>query len=121
MLPKVNRLRKTQEFASVYKGGTRQSTFHLTLRALRSHPRDSVETQPTRLGITVSQKVSKRAVVRNRIKRQLRAICRQLLPKLLPGWSVVIVARGSVLECDYPQFLRELEQLLTEAGILNGN
>ena len=74
----------------------------------------------TRIGISVSQKVSKRAVVRNRIKRQLRAACRQLLPQLQPGWDVVIVVRAAALQCDYHQFLQQLEQLLTDAGMLHG-
>lgn len=64
--------------------------------------------------------MSKRAVVRNRIKRQIRAALRVLLPRISPAWQLVVVVRPAAQECDYGQFLRELEQLLTEAEILNG-
>lgn len=75
---------------------------------------------PTRIGISISLKVSKKAVVRNRIKRQIRAILRHLLPQISPGWNLVVVVRPGASECDYAQFLRELKQLLAEAEVLHG-
>lgn len=122
MLPKVNRLRKPQDFAAVYQKGFRRSTPHLILRAKAVRPQASDGPQsPTRIGISVSQKVSKRAVVRNRLKRQVRQACRSLLHRLLPGWDVVIVVRSQALECEPEQFLPELEQLLASIKILNGH
>lgn len=79
------------------------------------------EPQPTQIGISVSQKVSKRAVVRNRIKRQIRSILHQFLPQLAPGWQIVIVVKPSAIQCDYEDFLRELEQLLMSAEVLDGH
>ena len=119
MLPKVSRLRRSQDFARVYQRGRRLSSVSLGFRAYR-RPRTLAATTPTRIGISISQKVSKRAVVRNRIKRQLRAACRQLFPQLRSGWDVVIVVRAAALQCDYPQFLQQLKQLFTDAGILHG-
>lgn len=141
MLAKPNRLRKQQDFAAVHQQGTRRSSTHLTLKLLahgpcpgvvrenRSQPvnpdpslaADSGEISPTRFGISISQKVSKRATVRNRIKRQLRAACRQLLPQLPNGWDLVIVVRPGTAPCDYHQFLQELKQLLMAAELLNGH
>lgn len=130
-LPKAHRLRHRQDFSAVYQAGLRRSTPNLTLRALRLRPsiglnlstvKTPVETvPPTRIGISISQKVSKRAVVRNRIKRRLRAILRQLLPKVLPGWQLVIVVKPSAVECGYEQFLQELKQLLTNAEVIDGH
>jgi ribonuclease P protein component len=76
---------------------------------------------PTRIGISIGLKVSKKAVVRNRIKRQIRAALRQILPQLAPGWLVVITVRSTATECNYVDFLRELEQLLAEAEVLHGH
>jgi ribonuclease P protein component len=81
----------------------------------------TAEVMPTRIGISISQKVSKRAVIRNRIKRQIRAAIRQMLPCIAPGWRLVVVVRPIAVECDYGQILRELEQLLAEAEVLNGH
>lgn len=128
MLPQVNRLKHSEDFSAVYRRGLRRNSPHLSLRALQdSRNRELAETwpvkslPPTRIGISISQKVSKRAVVRNRIKRQIRAAFRQLLPRLPAGWRLVIVVRQTPQECKYDQYLQELEQLLEEAEVLDGN
>lgn len=76
---------------------------------------------PTRIGISISQKVSKKAVVRNRIKRQIRAVILELLPLISPGWKVIVGVRPTALECKYEHFLRELKQLLVKVKIINGH
>ncbi|WP_421658174.1 ribonuclease P protein component [Leptothermofonsia sp. ETS-13] len=135
-LPKANRLRQREDFNRVYQKGDRRRSRHLTLVALKQpvcdHPpfEGASATQkpfglnhlpPTRIGVSISQKVSKRAVVRNRIKRQIQAALYQLLPAFPSGWSLVIVVHPSAVQCDYIQFLRELEQLLMDAEVLNGH
>jgi ribonuclease P protein component len=128
-LPKVNRLRRRQDFSAVYQSGLRRTTPHLTLRALELSSRRSqradgspaIAPPATCIGISISQKVSKRAVVRNRIKRQIRAALYPLLPQMGSGWYCVIVVKPGAVECDYQQFLQELKQLLTDAEVINGD
>jgi ribonuclease P protein component len=88
---------------------------------LRAYLRQQNTELPARVGFSISQKISKRAVVRNRIKRQLRAAVRHLLPRVETGWDLVIVVRPDALQCDYFIFLQQLEQLLAQAKILHGN
>lgn len=133
-LPKAHRLRDRRDFDVVYRHGIRRSTPHLVLRALHtSHPASAgVKTAAlpigesqilpeTLIGISVSQKVSKRAVVRNRIKRRIRAAFQQLLPQIPPGWRLIIGVRPQAVQCEYGQFLQELKQLLADAEVLHGN
>ncbi len=129
-LPQPNRLKRRREFQAVYHKGFRRSGRYLTLRGLPIviSPKDSTQGMPinegkppTQIGISISQKVSKKAVVRNRIKRQIRAIFRQLLSRLSPGWQLVVVVRPGAEACEYGHFLRELEQLLVETEVLNGH
>lgn len=145
-LPKAHRLRHRRDFSAVYQAGLRRSTANLTIRALRPSSgkfagsdqqatsqsqvsraqtaqggeRSGISQLPTRIGISISQKVSKRAVVRNRIKRQLKAILQQLLPQISPGWQIVIVVKSSATQCGYEQFLQELKQLLRSAEVIDG-
>lgn len=127
-LPRQNRLGSSRDFNRVHRRGTRAATRHLAVRALNLHrskiaDTQSVDGKPSALsssfGISISRKVSKRAVVRNRIKRQLKAIIRQNLADILPGWQVVIVVRPAAIECGFDDFLRELEGLLKKLKILN--
>jgi ribonuclease P protein component len=142
-LPKANRLRRSQEFSLVYQRGLRRHSQHLTLRALRQRPviksgatqavgdvsgvpdasylRMHPALRPTRIGISVSTKVSKRAVIRNRIKRRIQAALYQFLPSFAVGWDLVVVVHAAAVGCDYSQFLQELEQLLVDAEVFHGN
>ena len=122
-LPKVNRLKNRHEFQTLFREGNRLKSSHLTLRALRLQTPSGIITGATRIGISISTKVSKRAVIRNRIKRQIRAAFRSLLPQIAPGWSLVVVVQPEAVlsKCDYQQFLQELEQLLAKAEVMNGH
>ncbi|MGB3402359.1 MAG: ribonuclease P protein component [Microcoleaceae cyanobacterium] len=118
MLPAANRLRHYKDFKSVYAKGIHRKTTHLSLRALYS---SEPLIKPSRIGISISQKVSKKAVIRNRIKRQIRSALRQMLPQLLPGWDLVIIVKPVATECNYAEFLQELEQLLVKAEVIHGH
>ena len=121
-LPKPHRLRRRQDFQKVYQYGKRHQQLHLTLRSLQDLPSTAAENLPaTRFGVSVSKTVSKKAVTRNLLKRQVKAALRQLLPQITSGWSVVIGVRPSAQGCEYLQILRELEQLFAAAGIIDGH
>jgi ribonuclease P protein component len=81
---------------------------------------DLKEPVPTCIGISIGLKVSKRAVIRNRIKRQIRSAMQELLPQISEGWQIVIVVKPNATECGYGQFLQELKQLLISAEVFNG-
>jgi ribonuclease P protein component len=122
-LPKLNRLKNRHDFQTLFREGIRLKSSHLTLRALRLPTPPGLIASNTRIGISISTKVSKRAVIRNRIKRQIRAAFRSLLPQITPGWSLVAIVQPQAVtsKCDYQQFLQELEQLLTKAEVINGD
>jgi ribonuclease P protein component len=120
-LPKPHRLRRRQDFQKVYQQGKSHSSANFTLKSLRHLPTSPVENLPaTRFGIAVSQKVSKKAVTRNLLKRRIKAALRLLLPQIATGWSVVIGVRPSAQGCEYVEILRELKQLLTAAEVFDG-
>ncbi|MEO0406646.1 MAG: ribonuclease P protein component [Cyanobacteria bacterium P01_A01_bin.135] len=122
------RLKRRQDFGQLYRRGKRISAKYFTVRVLAvDHLQGSPnkdcpkEDWPSKVGVAVSLKVSKRAVVRNRIRRQVKAAMRQLTPRLTDGWLILITARAPAVECDYWQFLRELEELLTRAKVIHGH
>ena len=100
----------------------------MALRALRHQQelespldKDNLESyRPTRIGISIKKKVSNRAVVRNRIKRQIRAALRQILPYISRGWDIVIVVKPTAQQCNYDEFLQQLEKLLAQAEVFHG-
>ncbi|BAZ67425.1 MAG: ribonuclease P protein component [Pelatocladus maniniholoensis HA4357-MV3] len=137
-LPKANRLKSRKDFQAVFREGTRRHGSYFTLRALRPSSfmkkpsLDTAQTNvkptksvlfPVKIGISISTKVSKRAVIRNRLKRQISAALHKMLPQLSPGWRLVVVVKPTAAEskCVTQQFLQELEQLLAQAEVLNGH
>ncbi|MBD2232070.1 ribonuclease P protein component [Phormidium tenue] len=124
MLPKHHRLRRSRDFSQVYRQGRRAASAHLLLRAwsIPSGAKAAIPNDPApRIGIVVSLKVHKRAVVRNRLKRRVRAALRTLLPRLRPAQWIVISLKPEAAECEYGEFLRELEQLFTKLEVFHGH
>jgi ribonuclease P protein component len=116
-LPKAHRLKKPKDFQSVYKWGQHYKSYHLLMRVLSKKHQPMIPS-PTQFGISISQKISKKAVVRNRLKRQIKAAISSLLPMISPGLEVVITVRNSQRECNYGCFLRELKQLFIKSNIV---
>jgi ribonuclease P protein component len=89
--PRAARLLRPADFAELRGRGQRISVrhFHAEWR-----PTDAAT---ARMGAAVSRRVSKRAVIRNRIKRQLRESFRHVRHQL-PAIDVLVVARSSAAE-----------------------
>jgi ribonuclease P protein component len=127
VLPEHNRLRRSREFSQVYRQGRKAVSAHLVVRVWSPPPEASPTALPApnlpapQMGIVVSLKVHKRAVVRNRLKRQVRAALRTLLPRIRPNLWVVINLRPEATQCEYAEFLRELEQLFTKLEVIHGH
>jgi len=120
-LPKLNRLKHWRDFRYVYQKGIRKHSSHLILRAVFVCPDKFSDSECEALfGISISTKVSKKAVQRNLIKRRIKFALHELLPRIENNWKVVIVVKSQAVECKYVDFLRELEQLLVKSKIING-
>lgn len=77
--------------------------------------RDRADGDPAmRIGFTVTKKIGN-AVVRNRMKRRLRALSRELLPELgTRGADHVLIGREGGIERDYGLLRAELSKALAK-------
>jgi ribonuclease P protein component len=67
-----------------------------------------------RMGFTVTKKVGN-SVIRNRLKRRLRALARELLPQAgVPGADHVLIGRSGGIERDYAAMRSELTKALAK-------
>jgi ribonuclease P protein component len=88
------RLSRSRDFDAVYRQGRSASTRFLTLHWF---PRDDDPDGAPRLGLAVPKSVGS-AVVRNRLKRQLRETWQALARDVPAGRDYVLVARPGVGE-----------------------
>lgn len=69
-----------------------------------------------RFGLTVTKKLGN-AVRRNRIKRRLRAVAREVLPASgAPGADYVFIARGAAYDRNFDVMLDDLKRALLRLG-----
>jgi len=104
---KSSRLLKHADFQSVYKNGKKRFSGNVTLFF-----RDRDDGSGPRVGFTVG-KVLGEAVVRNRIRRRMRAVVRERLPLLTRPLDVVLHPRKSVLTLEFARLDAEIQQLFT--------
>ncbi|MCK5727076.1 MAG: ribonuclease P protein component [Thiotrichaceae bacterium] len=96
------RLTKAEHFSRVFAGSCRFSNRYITVLARRN------DLEHPRLGFAISKKCAKRAVDRNRIKRQLREVFRQST-ETLPPVDMVVMCRPPILKLDNTTVRQQIE------------
>ena len=105
--PKVTSLKKRRDFLRLRKA----RTYKCRLFAV-SGGKDDQSIKETRIGYTVTTKLGN-AVIRNRIKRRLRAVASTVLTeKGLRGFDYVVIARRAVLRAEYSDLISEFSSAL---------
>lgn len=108
MLKRKHRLPRGIEFA-------KKQPFFSPLFTLRV--KDN-ELGVSRFGFIVSKKVEKRAVLRNRIKRQIRNCMEKNLDAILTGKDMLFVLKKESKEKSKDEFCRETLNVLKKRGFL---
>ncbi len=92
MIPKKHRLTKQAEVIATTARGRSFFSGSFVFKTLPDHKNDKVK-----FTVIVSNKISKSAVVRNRLKRLIREAIRPNLEKMKVGKYAIIVKRSAIL------------------------
>lgn len=106
MLPKINRLSSDSDFKRVFSSGRMLENQFFRIKFLKN------QKNVNRFGFIVSNKISKKAVLRNTIKRRLRSICRSLTEKSKDSFDIVIWPKTNSIKLKYLFFSNNLQDLL---------
>lgn len=71
----------------------------------------------TRFGFVTAKRVGN-AVVRNRVRRRLRAIVRTELGQIDSGWDVVISARDNASDATFAELRESIIGMAAQSGIV---
>ena len=106
------RLKVRAEFLRAAARGRKAAVHGLVLQAFTREDSD-----PLRVGYTVTKKVGN-AVVRNRTRRRLREAARLLLAgQALPGLDLVLIGRDATRGRPFAQLVDDLGRALGKAGV----
>lgn len=112
MLPKKYHLSKKNDFKKVFKEGRYYRRDFLSLKITENNFGIS------RFGFVVSLRISKKAVIRNKIRRRLSEIVRLKLPQIKIGFDLVILTQPEIVGKGYQETEKALDALLKRAKIL---
>lgn len=110
-LQKLDRLQKRSDFLRLNNGAQKWISKGFVLLA---RPNDK---DVRRFGVTVTKKLEKTAVGRNRMKRRLRAIAADVLPSgAKGGMDYVLIARDGAATRPYADLQKDLKWCLEKLG-----
>ena len=107
-MQRSNRLSRSRDFDAVYRRGRSTSTRFFTLYSIARE-----DDAPPRLGLAVPKSTGN-AVVRNRVKRQLREAWRSLLADVPTGRDYVLVVRPGLAEASEKRGFDWLRERIVE-------
>ncbi|MFC1865306.1 ribonuclease P protein component [Chloroflexota bacterium] len=108
-MAEVEYIKKKQQFNLVYENGKLARGSLLFIKTMPNGLDFS------RYGSIVSKRIGK-AVIRNKVKRRLREIMRQVIFK--PGWDIVIYTRPAIAVAKYDDLRNMILSLLSKAHLL---
>lgn len=71
----------------------------------------------SRVGIIVSKRVDKRAVVRNRVRRRIATIMYELLPGVQAGYDMLFIVNKELIILSQEDLIQEIKLALSKQGI----
>lgn len=113
MLPEANRLKLNNDFKKIFRDGRVSENKLVKIKFLNNWKKHS------RFGFIVSSKFSKKAVVRNSVKRRFRAAVGFLLKNIKPGIDVAIWPKTAFEKADYSTVLGALKEIFIKNDILS--
>lgn len=113
MLAGANRLKKKKDFERVFKQGKGFREGFLSLRVAEN------SLKINRFGFIVGQKVSKKATVRNKVKRRLRELVKDSLPRTKQGLDIVLITGRGIEKQGLAETKDSFDKLLKNGKLFN--
>lgn len=111
MLPKINRIKKKKDFEIIFKNSKSFKNKLFILRAKKNN------LDLCRVGLIVSQKVSKKAVVRNKIRRRLSKLLSERLKNIELGTDIIFIALSGIEKKEFQEIREGVDNILAKANV----
>lgn len=111
MLAQKNRLTKKKDFDLVFKKGKSSFNDYLGIKILKN------KLDYPRFGVIVSSKISKKAVVRNKIKRRIKDVLRRERKNISNNIDCVVITLPLIKKADYNEIKTALLNSLKRLNV----
>ncbi|MFH1602210.1 MAG: ribonuclease P protein component [Candidatus Shapirobacteria bacterium] len=111
-LARKHRLRKEADFSQVKEKGRLYSHSFLGILVFNTG-----KNELSQFGFLISKKISPKATLRIKLKRQLSEIVYPLISQIKPGTKIVFLPKRAIKEKSFLEIKRATEELLTKSGI----
>lgn len=111
-MKKKEYITSTSDYTLIHRKGKPWGSKCLVMKALAN------SMEYSRYGFVVSKRIGK-AVVRNRTKRLLREIMRQI--EIKPGYDIVFITRPGIADLGFYELKLTVVRLLSLAGLITEN
>lgn len=110
MLKRKFRVSTSNEYKHLYNSGKKISGKYIIVYILGN------SLGYCRFGIVTSKKTGK-AVIRNRVKRQLRSIIERNIDNLQGSYDIAVIGRYNISEAEFQLLFDDFKQVMRKAGI----
>lgn len=111
MLPKENRLKKKKDFERIFKEGRGFKEGFLFLKVVKNNLKSN------RFGFLVGKNFSKKATLRNSLRRRLRETIRLKMPKFKKNFDVVLIITPGLETKDFWEIEETINKLFLKAKL----
>ena len=112
MLARVNTIKKAQDFDAIFKGAKSFRSDFFSLKTIKN------KSGANRFAFMVSQKVSKKAVLRNKVRRRLAESVQGETKRIKKGTDLLIIALPGIEKKEFIEIKTTLVEALKRAGLI---
>jgi len=112
MLPKINRVKKKTDFDAIFKGAQKSPRSSKTNFLIIKTAKNGLEMP--RVGIVVSKKISKKAVVRNKVRRRLSVTIKGQFENIKKGTDNIFIALPGIEKKDFSEIKEIVKKCLDQ-------
>ncbi len=112
MLSRKYKLKKDNDFKKVFNKGKYYQKDFIKIKFLEN------DLEINRFGLVIGLKISKKAVQRNKIKRQLEEVIQSELEQMKKGIDIIILVQPEIIEKEYQEIKETLIELFKKSKII---
>ena len=112
MLPKINRIKKKKDFEIIFKNSKSLKNNLFIFKIMKNN------LGLNRFGFVVSQKVSKKATIRNKTRRRLAEAVKGKVKKIKTGTDLVLIALPGIEKKEFSEIKETIGNALVKAKLI---